>query len=799
MPKIRVESHHYPSSETHQTDTSTTLTEPFANYSNADVSKCDKLFRHWANAKGPLCDECFQINELFSGAAVDGSRVTFSDTLTIKPAIDEEIVQNKIWNKLIAFAADQRQNLLKRENSLEILTLSSDELCSLLIDKKFETFVFEIFQFLLRRCDCNREQIADYIYHIDFSSFTSSEKQWASSTKQVSNSLLFNSLNMSSILRCNVQNFMFDIYSAVYHWKLLHFHDEDEAPYESPLVYNLRRALSEFRRVFVVVKSDHELVIGISLHGNFTPDTEFILDSENVVYAFKNGEATHVKLEGYKLMFNKKSCDIYRFEKRSTFIWIGADAISSNPVISLNELRVKTTISVDLTRFSPKISKDSMRRKPITGSEIYVASNRDNLYSRCEVVNADHAAVVEKLDINQDYHSLDCNNPENEHDFELLSYSAFNTDFEKLKEQINCWAKYGVYEKSIEAYERRLTNKVSDENLQWLINFAGIDPHFNPPLMNYFINAQPLEIPPILMVSLIRSSLIASIKSNYTVVFYSAFKLLECDGFFDIMDIIKILEAVVLDYLFPHTALECMDQLISLLKSKKREGVRADVHAYSLKQINMLSIQTLEEFCSNRSSDTSESSVVHGRYKVRKPIDKKGYCLLKVTSNSSNSVELRSGDVIDMKRLKTSLTELMSIVRAVVQDNRGNIELSWVPRDVEMATWQVERVGNCVGFRHAMNAIGELCKRPDEDHSILNILCNSLPAARWNIDDHGHSQYVSTDPNLNKSQSVAFCHAENRLLALWQGPPGTGKTKTIFRLIHNQMENNYRLPMLVTA
>ncbi|CAG8631229.1 5813_t:CDS:1 [Funneliformis caledonium] len=121
MPRETVESYDYPGHEeiACQNIERTDLIRNFASYSNVGIAQCVELFMKWADAKGPRCEECVQINELFSHA-VDGQPVKIPDFLALPPEVDIQVRKDRIWNKLVTIAEERRASKLANKTNLAI-------------------------------------------------------------------------------------------------------------------------------------------------------------------------------------------------------------------------------------------------------------------------------------------------------------------------------------------------------------------------------------------------------------------------------------------------------------------------------------------------------------------------------------------------------------------------------------------------------------------------------------------------------------------------------------------------------
>ncbi|RHZ52425.1 hypothetical protein Glove_461g59 [Diversispora epigaea] len=842
MPPITVESYGYPGASEivrHNIKRSD-LIKHFSTQSNAGVARCADLFLKWADAKGPRCEECLQINKLFSHA-VDGSSVNIADALKYPPK-DEAVFRSRIWNKLVEIAKRRREDKVNQNNNRNDendeddeendtrfqMIKDRDELCAFLEEDGNEATDYEIMCFLFRWCRANNEDLKEFLYFLDFSAFNTHEKLLALATGEVPRHLLFNALHMSRILKPE-QISHFNLGEANHHWKL--FHMENEITFSTNFVSDLAKAAANFRRIFIALEFNHELTICIFLHGKFEPDLENDAEGKIVVYGFtQSGQIKDKKfcLANYKLFYNETHFQVYVSHKRNTFVWIGNPKKLEMRVVSLNELNVKSSISVAIDKLNYQTSRvtSKIQKRMIVGSEIYVVSNQDGLRPIYQAVNPDYKIEVEELNIDANYNPINPENPEDDDDRRLLSCS-YSDDLDELMEMAECWAKYGVYDKIITAYENYLerNHPISDDDLQQLIDFSTRNPIVHSPLIEFLSrnysteSSEPepepgpsepgpsepgpseprpsepgsseLEIPSTALVSLIGTCLKSCKSLTDTLILENVLKLLSYPVALSMYQTWQILTNLVTDYPYSKASQEYLDRLFDLLE--KRQQLMTPAVTYFMHQVKTLCYQTLEELSDSKRTPKNR----YRAYKSKAPSTSR-YTLM---SEGAISVRVRSGDIILLKRLNRKSVEPIPKIRAVVisTDRELSVDISWVPRDITIATWEVIQVGNIIGFKHSMEAFKKLYPTQDEEVSaLLNILLDTQDPTMTRTIENDDDDPL-TIQGLNLSQQTAVYQAENGTLTLWQGPAGTGKTKSIFQLILRLLDRNPSLPILVTA
>ncbi|CAG8517646.1 760_t:CDS:2 [Funneliformis mosseae] len=818
MPRESVEPYGYPGGKdavNHNIQRSD-LIKHFAMHSNAGVSRCASLFLKWAETKGPKCLECLQINKLFS-SAVDGQPVKIPSYLNLLPEVDDQIVQNRIWNKLVNIAEKKREESksLNKNKDLSLkLKMGREELCTFLEEDCSEATDYELLCFLIRWCHVNDTDIKEFLYYLDFTTFTMDEKRAAIATGRVPTAQILNAIHDSDILDCKKMINYFSLGEEKNHWKL--FHKDSEIQYSTGITPDISRAIANFRKVFIALKFDHELSVCISLYGEFEIETENDADGKIDIYGFnRSGTIINKKscTGGYKLWFNDNYIQIYHSDKRNSFVWLGSPKHLQADIISLNDLDVKSSVSVAIDKLSHNTAKKTsrIRKKTLCMSEIYVVSNRDGIHTRLQVVNPEYRVNMEKPDVDEDYNPADANNVKDENDKKLLSLPLTAKKLSELIERMECWIKYGLFGRVIKAYEIYLDDNKSESDLQKLVEFSTKIPIVYGSLIK-MIQKHTLEVSSVTLVSLIGTCLKASKCKIDTVVLESVKNVLNCCVSISMFQLFEIINHLVIHYPCPKVLLEeyqegeregknYLEDLFDIIKQKLEPPVNIPEAAIThfMHLVKILCIQTLEE------SYSENQKTPRNRYRARQN-QAKAKNRVNLMSTGSAQIRLRPGDLIILKRLNKKSIEPISVIRAVVitMEPEASIEVSWVPRDMLMATWKVKKVGNIIGFRQSMEAFQKLYPAQDEISPLLERIIEpqnfdrTIAANATDTTDEGSST-TSSNQALNRSQREAIERGKNGILTLWQGPAGTGKTKSIYQLILNLLDLDPKLPILVTA
>jgi len=97
MSSQMVESHSYPDAEStiNYNIKRVDLIRYFANHSNAGVVKYTDLFLKQADAKGFRCEECLEINKLFSHV-VDDQSVRIPNNLMPSLKVNPQVIKDRI-------------------------------------------------------------------------------------------------------------------------------------------------------------------------------------------------------------------------------------------------------------------------------------------------------------------------------------------------------------------------------------------------------------------------------------------------------------------------------------------------------------------------------------------------------------------------------------------------------------------------------------------------------------------------------------------------------------------------------
>jgi RNA dependent RNA polymerase len=151
------------------------LVRYFARYNNASLGRVKNLYLDWVRVsdKGAACEECLELNHLFS-CCVDGERIIIPDKLLHPPPQSERskpFVIDKLTKQVTSVQGTLRFGLRSELESLDIdiieFLAAADDICM---------SEFELFQLVCNWADMHDVSMARFVDHFDFGAFTADQK-----------------------------------------------------------------------------------------------------------------------------------------------------------------------------------------------------------------------------------------------------------------------------------------------------------------------------------------------------------------------------------------------------------------------------------------------------------------------------------------------------------------------------------------------------------------------------------------------------------------------------------------------
>lgn len=396
VPRV-AEPYSYPSEDVHETSEKVTtemLIDYFASQRN-NMGKIDSYYKYWANKEGAGSPKCQTLGQLFS-RSVDATKT--GDVVPIprhlKPLLVEDNSQSQengsadthvhVWEKMERQAKEMKQalseHIVQKENAS---SMSEEFVWSLLENKLPNLSEFQLLQLIQNWCSCYsssedkcHQKLLDFTRHISFGEFTV-DQQVVAIDYGIPLRTVTNALNTSKLLpRTLLEKFLLD--DPHRSWRFYFNSSSTEFNWK-----HLLRGLQSHPESMVIIKLQDEVTF--VLHFLSPPQIgETDLNSGAVVAYFSSN---HFNLDlqcilgsNFKLILNEETLQLFRGNKRATFIWFSSEQPASTkqqgrqrPESNTNRQSQDSDtlfdrISVDLTRFKrnvlqtdghPRVNKQS--------------------------------------------------------------------------------------------------------------------------------------------------------------------------------------------------------------------------------------------------------------------------------------------------------------------------------------------------------------------------------------------------------------------------------------------------------
>ncbi|KAK5170250.1 uncharacterized protein LTR77_004836 [Saxophila tyrrhenica] len=370
--------------------------EFFAGYTSASLGRVKNLYLDWARLRGPMSDECQQLNRLFS-QCVDGNRIRIPPELEKLPKPAAEVA-TFILDELHAAATDSLHTTPARHfESID----SSEDLMDILANRDhFALSEFELIKLVLRRCDRLLEDSGPYSPLFNYAALSDEEKAWLLGrvpSKTIKPNLVLNGLLQSDlVMPAELEQFGLD-HSAL-HWKPVFLSSCDRM---GRFLDSASRTSELFHKKLIMIQADERLVLMIYIPNQIPAEKEVQVDASVRIFAVPRS-TTHTSAPcyvtptkaNYRLYCDRTSFQLYQGERRNTFVFLTRGP-TNNTAIGLtsgqgeHRRRKQQTIdegvnfdcraSVALQKINESVRSHvgRMNRAGVLAAEIYVISNRD--------------------------------------------------------------------------------------------------------------------------------------------------------------------------------------------------------------------------------------------------------------------------------------------------------------------------------------------------------------------------------------------------------------------------------------
>ncbi|KAJ3554369.1 hypothetical protein NM688_g3145 [Phlebia brevispora] len=384
VPKKVAESYDYPAppSRVNNKVTREDLIKHFASYNSMTMGRLASLHQKWVRGspKGALCDECQELNALYS-LVVDGGSVRIPERLEKVPDPPEgtRYVLDVLNEAATAFA--QQFNTSNLE-TLTLLDLSQEDATDMIIRLlSGEKTAISEYELLMKAAAVARRHsinIIPFLTHVDFGALTTSERyavKWYFDLNEEEHPYIWNSLVRSEILSVD------DLRSRKLEgsWNFQRLYSSAIQGRAAFFEY-LRDAVQNYHRRVIILKTDDRFSSGIFMKGEIKWNEDSEIDNNILVCSFLPQSSTVTAtyrrgVRGYKVFCNDSRFELFNRHRQDTFIFMTRPPKQSDADI---------ITSWALQKLSDHVRRQygRMNRTPVVTIEIHVVSNRDRVSSQ---------------------------------------------------------------------------------------------------------------------------------------------------------------------------------------------------------------------------------------------------------------------------------------------------------------------------------------------------------------------------------------------------------------------------------
>ncbi|KAJ2987432.1 hypothetical protein NUW58_g4511 [Xylaria curta] len=369
----------------------------FAQYSSTSLGRVKNLYLDWAKVKGPMAQECQELNRLFS-QCVDGNRIKIPPKFENPPPPPPPNAAPFILDVLHESAKRLVDLINTNEEALEGYDFDAIEL--LLNRDGIAISEFELVQLAFKWCRQNRTPLHDLLHFFDLNSLTAEEKTWTVSqlpTLPGVPNLVMNALCSSSLINSQeLSEFALD--HPKIRWKRIYDSSRDRMAH---FLEEAARSMELFHRKLIVLRVDERLTIALYIPKKVERSQDYLVDDNVRLLAFPHSQGPQLQSRlclptkvNYRLCCDDNSFQLFERVRGNTWIHIrrgGSNDSSYRNTTNVGDRRRQRqetldsgrnfdfVVSIALDKFSRGLQKHVGRvnRNGVLASEIYVITNRD--------------------------------------------------------------------------------------------------------------------------------------------------------------------------------------------------------------------------------------------------------------------------------------------------------------------------------------------------------------------------------------------------------------------------------------
>ncbi|KAK4144578.1 RNA dependent RNA polymerase-domain-containing protein [Dichotomopilus funicola] len=376
--------------------------EYFARYTNASLGRVKNLYLDWARARGPMAEQCQELNRLFS-QCVDGNRIRVPPKLEQAPAPAADAPPF-----ILDYLHDAAKELIQRTqapSSSRVTRLEGydfDAIELLLSREDVAMSEFDLLRLTLRWCRKTGTKFEDLLHFFDMNVLNSEERAWVLEqlppTSPQLPVLLRNAVYSSNLLpREAAARFQLDHPNV--QWKCVF--DSTTQDRLGTFLDTAARTMGMLHRKLLILRVDERLTVAIYVPKIIEQAQDCLVDDTVRLFAFPHSQGTETQSrtslptkKTYQLFCDDGIFQLFEGQRANTWVYIARGRSDDSTYRSTENVgdrrrqRQETVdagknfdyrVSIALNKFSSGLQKHVGRvnRNGLSAAEIYVISNRD--------------------------------------------------------------------------------------------------------------------------------------------------------------------------------------------------------------------------------------------------------------------------------------------------------------------------------------------------------------------------------------------------------------------------------------
>lgn len=336
----------------------------FARYTNASLGRVKNLYLDWARARGPMAEQCQELNRLFS-QCVDGNRIKVPPKLEKAPAPPPDAMPF-ILDDLHDAAKQLIQDNQRLDRGKALDGYDFDAVQLLLAREDVAMSEFELICMTLRWCRRNDARLEDFLELFDLNVLTSEEKAWVLQqippSKEIP-ALVLNAVYTSNLLSQEAASRFKLNYQGI-HWKRIFDSSYDRL---GTFLDTASKIMGLIHRKLIVLRVDERLTLAIYVPQIIERAQDCLVDNTVRLFAFADTQGTETQSRmslptkmTYRLYCDERAFQLFEGQRANTWIYIArgpSDDSSYRSTENVGDRRRQRQATIDIgTNFDFRVS-----------------------------------------------------------------------------------------------------------------------------------------------------------------------------------------------------------------------------------------------------------------------------------------------------------------------------------------------------------------------------------------------------------------------------------------------------------